>query len=60
MIVAAKLTFFLFILFLPTLIAFIRQHPMTGRIAFINLIAGWTAVTWLGLMYYSVVAKKTA
>ena len=41
--------------FLPTLIAFLRQHKNRLEIFLLNLLLGWTALGWVGSLIWSVV-----
>ena len=40
--------------FLPTFIAFLRQHRNKIAIFLLNLILGWTALGWVGSLIWSV------
>jgi len=40
--------------FLPTLIAFLRQHKNKLAIFLLNLLLGWTVLGWVGSLVWSV------
>ncbi len=40
--------------FLPTLIAFLRQHKNKLAIFLLNLLLGWTILGWVGSLVWSV------
>jgi len=40
--------------FLPTLIAFLRQHKNKLAIFLLNLFLGWTVLGWVGSLVWSV------
>ena len=40
--------------FLPTLIAFLRQHRNMFAIFLLNFLLGWTALGWVGSLIWSV------
>ena len=40
--------------FLPTLIAFLRQHKNRLAIFLLNLLLGWTILGWVGSLVWSV------
>ena len=40
--------------FLPTLIAFLRQHKNKLAIFLLNLLLGWTVLGWMGSLVWSV------
>ena len=40
--------------FLPSLIAFLRQHKNKLAIFLLNLLLGWTALGWVGSIIWSV------
>ena len=40
--------------FLPTLIAFLRQHKNKLAIFLLNLLLGWTALGWVGSLVWSI------
>jgi len=42
------------IYFLPTLIAFLRQHKNKLAIFLLNLLLGWTVLGWVGSLVWSV------
>ena len=44
--------------FLPTVIAFRRDHAQCDGIFLSNLFLGWTGVVWLILLYWAFAAKK--
>ena len=39
--------------FLPTVIAFRRQHPACDGIFLTNLFAGWTGIGWLAVLWWA-------
>jgi hypothetical protein len=41
--------------FLPTLIAFLRQHKNKLAIFLLNLLLGWTALGWVASLVWSVI-----
>ena len=41
--------------FLPTFIAFLRQHRNKLAIFLLNLLLGWTALGWVGSLIWSVI-----
>lgn len=41
--------------FLPSLIAFLRQHKNKLAIFLLNLLLGWTVFGWVGSLVWSVV-----
>ncbi len=43
--------------FLPTLIAFLRQHKNKLAIFLLNLLLGWTVLGWVVSLVWSVRAK---
>jgi len=45
---------FLFIYFLPNVIAFYREHRFKWLILLINLFAGWTLIGWVVCLLWSV------
>lgn len=46
--------------FIPTYIAFGRRHPQKVPILFLNLLAGWTVVGWVGALIWSLVVPQPA
>ncbi|TRZ50036.1 superinfection immunity protein [bacterium] len=42
------------IYFLPTLIAFLRQHKNSLAIFLLNLLLGWTVLGWVASLVWSV------
>ena len=40
--------------FLPTFIAFLRQHRNKLAIFLLNLLLGWTALGWVGSLIWSI------
>ena len=40
--------------FMPTLIAFLRQHKNKMAIFLLNLLLGWTVLGWVGSLVWSV------
>ena len=40
--------------FLPTLVAFLRQHRNMFAIFLLNLLLGWTALGWVGSLIWSI------
>lgn len=41
------------IYFLPTLIALLRRHPSSLKIASANLLGGWTWASWIALAVWA-------
>jgi hypothetical protein len=39
--------------FIPTLIAYCRQHHNAGMIFFLNLIFGWTVIGWVIALFWA-------
>jgi hypothetical protein len=56
------LLFVLFMLgafyFLPTVIAFVRQHRNKVPILLVNFFFGWTVLGWIGCLIWSVTSQK--
>ncbi|MDD4183071.1 MAG: superinfection immunity protein [Candidatus Omnitrophica bacterium] len=48
------ITLVLVIYFLPTLIAFLRQHKNSLAIFLLNLFLGWTVIGWVSSLVWSV------
>ena len=44
--------------FIPSFIAFSRDHPQRILILFINLIMGWTIIGWAALLYWATRESK--
>ena len=40
--------------FLPTFVAFLRQHKNKLAIFLLNLLLGWTALGWVGSLIWSI------
>jgi Superinfection immunity protein len=46
------------IYFLPTIIAFAREHRNKVPILLVNLFLGWTVLGWLAALIWSVTSQK--
>jgi T4 superinfection immunity protein len=53
-----NLTALIVLYFLPTLIAALRRSTMTGWVALINLLAGWTVVGWLVALVMAIASSR--
>jgi hypothetical protein len=49
------LLFFIGVYFLPFIIALARRSPQTVAIFFLNLLAGWTLIGWVGAFVWAVI-----
>jgi hypothetical protein len=45
------------IYFLPTLIAFGREHPHRQEVLVVNLLLGWTLIGWIGVFLWASLAR---
>lgn len=45
----------LFLYFLPTLVAYGRNHPSAGAVMVINVFLGWTFIGWILALAWSLV-----
>lgn len=43
--------------FLPTIIAFARQHAQRWWILAINVLLNWTVIGWIGALIWAIVGK---
>jgi len=48
-------TAFVALYFVPSIIAFHRAKPARFRIAFLNLLTGWTVIGWLAAFIWACV-----
>jgi hypothetical protein len=48
------LLFSLFVYFLPSIVAFARNHVQAAPIFVINLFLGWTLIGWVGCLAWAV------
>jgi len=44
---------FLFMYFLPALVAWKRSHKNTSAIGVLNLLLGWTMIGWIGSLVWA-------
>lgn len=42
---------------LPSIVAFIRQHPATPRITALNLCLGWTVIGWIAAFFWATTSR---
>lgn len=54
------LVIFMFIYFVPTIVAVIRNHPSKLGIFFANLFLGWTFLGWVLSLIWSGTNPKTS
>ncbi|SEO26038.1 Superinfection immunity protein [Rhodospirillales bacterium URHD0017] len=52
---AVYVTAFVALYFIPSIIAFYRAKPSRFRIAFLNLLTGWTTIGWLAAFVWACV-----
>jgi membrane-bound acyltransferase YfiQ involved in biofilm formation len=50
----------LLLYFVPTSIARHRQHPQVWAIFWLNLLAGWTFVGWVGAFVWAMINYRRA
>lgn len=50
----ALIVFMIIFYFLPTLVAYFRQHKNIPAIFVLNLLLGWTVLGWVGSLVWSV------
>ena len=43
---------------LPSIVAFIRQHPATPRITALNLCLGWTVIGWIAAFFWATTSRR--
>src|SRR5262249_49345957 len=55
---AVTIPLFLGAYFMPSLIAFLRQHHNTDVICTVNILLGWTALGWVAALIWSFTAVK--
>jgi hypothetical protein len=48
-------TAFVTLYFTPSIVAFYRARPSRFRIAFFNLLAGWTVIGWIAAFIWACV-----
>ena len=46
--------------FLPTIVAYARDHKNVGPIFLLNLVTGWTIVGWIGAMIWALMHQDKA
>lgn len=44
--------------FLPTIVAFVRNHPQRWGIALLNFFLGWTFLGWIGSLVWAVLMPE--
>jgi len=54
--IGAFLAFVLY--FLPTLVAYKREHHNTKAIGILNLFLGWIVLGWIGALVWSMTSNK--
>lgn len=52
----ADLVVIVAVYFAPSVIAGIRRHHQTGAIVVLNLLLGWTVLTWIGALVWALTA----
>ncbi len=48
----------MFLYFVPTMFAFVREHPQKAAIFALNLLLGWTILGWAGAFVWACLSTK--